>query len=278
MDKMPREYSMALGAGDTTPLRLTTAYAMLDNGGKKIVPTLIDRVQDRNGQTIYRADQRPCDGCSNVPWRHQPVPVILDDREQVADPDSTFQVVSMLEGVVERGTGVAVKAVGKPIAGKTGTTTDWKDAWFEGFTPDLAAGVYVGFDNPQTLGKGEQAAVVSAPIFRDFMTAALKDTPATPFRTPPGVQLYRVNPATGLPPEPGEPAIWEPFKIGTNPTTNRNFALNWSGNNEDQNGAPGDTAAPGASAAGAAAPVTAQDNGAAPAQRDAPRSGTGGLY
>lgn len=282
MDHMPREYSMALGAGLTTPLRLTAAYAMLDNGGKKIVPSLIDRVQDRNGATIYRADKRPCEGCGNVAWTHQPVPAIPDTREQIADPASAFQIVSMLEGVVQRGTGVAVRAVGKPIAGKTGTTNDWKDAWFEGFTPDLAAGVYVGFDDPKTLGKGEQAAVVSAPIFRDFMIAALKNVPAAPFRTPPGVQLYRVNPSTGLPPEPGEPAIWEPFKIGTNPTTHRNFALNWSGENEGsqgQIGGPGETAGGGeAGAPGAPAPVAAQDNGGAPAQHDAPRSGTGGLY
>ena len=278
MDHMPREYSMALGAGLTTPLRLTTAYAMLDNGGRKIVPTLIDRVQDRNGVTIYRADKRACEGCSNVAWRHQPAPVVPDDREQVADPASAFQIVSMLEGVVERGTGVAVRAVGKPIAGKTGTTNDWKDAWFEGFTPDLAAGVYVGFDDPKTLGKGEQAAVVSAPIFRDFMMAALQNVPATPFRTPPGVQLYRVNPATGVPPQPGEAAIWEPFKLGTNPTTNRNFALNWSAGNEGSQGQNGEPGEPVAAGAGAAAPLTAQGNGAPPAPHDAPRSGTGGLY
>ena len=132
---------------------------------------------------------------------------------------------------------------------------------------------------------------MSAPIFRDFMIAALKNVPATPFRTPPGVQLYRVNPSTGLPPGPGEPAIWEPFKIGTNPPTNRNFALVWSAAHEGQQGqtsAPGDAAAAGAMLPGTVvsgavvpgivAPVTAQDNGTAPVQRDAPRSGTGGLY
>ena len=281
MDKTPREYSMALGAGLTTPLRLTTAYAMLDNGGKRIVPSLIDRVQDRNGATIFRADKRNCEGCVNVAWRHQPVPAIADNREEIADPASTFQIVSMLEGVVQRGTGFTVHVVGKPIAGKTGTTNDWKDAWFEGFTPNLAAGVYVGFDDPRTLGKGEQAAVVSAPIFRDFMLAALANAPATPFRTPPGVQLYRVNPATGLPPEPGEAAIWEPFKTGTNPMTNRNFALNWSASNEGspgENGGAGEAAAAGSPGAGGAAPVAAQETGAATAPRDAPRGGTGGLY
>ena len=189
MDHVPREYSMALGAGETTPLRLTAAYAMLVNGGKRITPTLIDRVQDRNGATIFRADQRPCDGCSNVDWQHQPVPVIPDTREQIADPGSAFQVVSMMQGVVQRGTGTAVKAVGKPIAGKTGTTNDYHDAWFVGFTPDLAAGVYVGYDDPDTLGKDQTGGHIAAPVFRDFMIAALKDAPATEFRIPPGMRM-----------------------------------------------------------------------------------------
>jgi len=144
MDHMPREYSMVLGAGETTPLRMTAAYAMLVNGGKRITPTFIDRIQDRNGATIFRADQRPCPGCDAVDWQHQPVPAPPDAREQVADPGSAYQIVTMLEGVVDRGTGTAVKAVGKPIAGKTGTTNDWRDAWFVGFTPDLVAGVYIG--------------------------------------------------------------------------------------------------------------------------------------
>ena len=260
MDHVPHEYSMSLGAGETTPLRLTTAYAMLVNGGRRITPTLIDRVQDRDGKTIYRADQRPCEGCSDVEWQHQAAPVIPDTREQIADRASAFQVVSMLEGVVQRGTGYAVHAVGKPIAGKTGTTSDWTDAWFEGFTPDLAAGVFVGYDQPVSLGRGEQAAVVAAPIFRDFMIGALKDKPATEFRTPPDVQLYRVNPATGLPPGAGEPAIWEAFKTGTDPNTNRNMGLQ---------GAPGDIAA----AAQTGMPDAAGLPGGA-----LPASGTGGLY
>src|SRR6266851_712813 len=163
MDHMPREYSMMLGAGETTPLRMTAAYAMLVNGGKRITPTFIDRIQDRNGATIFRADQRPCGSCENVDWQHQPVPVIPDTREEVADPGSAFQIVTMLQGVVERGTGKAVLAVGKPIAGKTGTTNDWRDAWFVGFTPDLAAGVYFGYDDPDSLGDDETGGHVAAP-------------------------------------------------------------------------------------------------------------------
>jgi penicillin-binding protein 1A len=267
MDHMPREYSMVIGAGETTPLRMTAAYAMLVNGGKRITPTFIDRIQDRNGATIFRADKRPCSGCDDIDWRHQPVPVIPDTREQVADPGSAYQIVTMLEGVVQRGTGSAVKAVGKPIAGKTGTTNDWRDAWFVGFTPDLVAGVYVGFDDPDSLGDDETGGHVAAPIFRDFMIAALKDAPATEFRTPPGMRIYRVSAATGLPVGAGEPAIYEAYKPGTEPGQNRRFGLRRE---------PDEDEMPLASTGGG------EDGGAimplpAPV-RGAPASGTGGLY
>jgi penicillin-binding protein 1A len=217
LDHVPHEYAITLGAGATTPLRLTAAYAMVVNGGKRITPTLIDRVQDRNGKTIWRADNRACPDCSDDDWHHQPVPVLADDREQVADPGSAYQLVTMMQGVVERGTGTAVKAVGKPIAGKTGTTNDFRDAWFEGFSPDLAAGVYVGYDEPDSLGKDETGGHVAAPIFRDFMIAALKNTPAVDFRIPPGLRLYRVSAATGLPVSGSGPAIYEGYKPGTEP-------------------------------------------------------------
>ncbi len=181
MDHMPREYSMALGTGETTPLRLTAAYAMLVNGGKRITTSLIDHIQDRDGSTIFRADRRPCPGCTNVSWENQEVPVIPDTREQVADPGSAFQIVSMLQGVVQRGTGTVVRTVGKPIAGKTGTTDDFRDAWFVGSTPDLTAGVYIGYDDAATLGDDGTGGNFAASIFRDFMIAALKDAPATAF-------------------------------------------------------------------------------------------------
>ena len=267
MDHMPREYSMVLGAGETTPLRMTAAYAMLVNGGKRITPTFIDRVQDRNGATIFRADERPCDGCDNVDWQQQPVPIIPDAREQVADPGSAYQIVTMLEGVVERGTATLVKAVGKPIAGKTGTTNDWRDAWFVGFTPDLVAGVYVGFDDPDSLGNDETGGHVAAPIFRDFMIAALKDAPATAFRTPPGMRIYRVSAATGLPVGAGEAAIYEAYKPGTEPGQNRHLGMQRE---------PGEDETPLASTG------AAEDGGetmpAPTPMRGAPASGTGGLY
>jgi penicillin-binding protein 1A len=264
MDHMPREYSMALGAGETTLLRHTAAYAMLVNGGKRITPTFIDRIQDRNGATIFHADQRRCDGCSDVAWKHQLVPVIPDKREQVADPGSAFQIVTMLQGVVERGTGKAVLAVGKPIAGKTGTTNDWRDAWFVGFTPDLVAGVYIGFDDPDSLGDDETGGHIAAPVFRDFMIAALKDGPATAFRTPPGMRLYRVSASTGLPAGAGEAAIYEAYKPGTEPGQNRNLGLQRE---------PGDDEMPIASTGGLEGGEAVR-----PPVRGAPASGTGGLY
>jgi penicillin-binding protein 1A len=266
MDHMPREYSMALGAGETTLLHHTAAYAMLVNGGKRITPTFIDRIQDRNGATIFRADQRPCDGCENVEWQHQPTPVIPDMREQVADPGSAFQIVTMLQGVVERGTAKIVQAVGKPIAGKTGTTNDWRDAWFVGFAPDLAAGVYIGFDDPDSLGDDETGGHLAAPVFRDFMIAALKDAPATAFRTPPGMRLYRVSAATGLPATAGEPAIYEAYKPGTEPGKNRDLGLQRVPG-EDENETP------------VASTTGMESDETAPAPvRGAPASGTGGLY
>ena len=224
MDHTPREYSMALGTGETTPLRLTAAYAMLMNGGKRIAPTLIDRIQDRDGATIFRTDQ-PCHGCTDVEWQHQRVPMIPDPREQVADPDSAFQIISMMQGVVERGTGTVVRAVGKPIAGKTGTTNDFHDAWFVGGTPDLTAGVFIGYDDPDSLGDDETGGHIAAPVFRDFMAAALKDAQAATFRIPPGMRLYRVNPSSGLLAAAGSSAIYEAYKPGTEPGTNRNLGL-----------------------------------------------------
>jgi penicillin-binding protein 1A len=219
LDHMPREYSFVIGAGETTPLRLVTAYAMLVNGGKKISPTFIDRVQDRNGVTIYRADTRLCEGCNNVDWNGQPPPELPDNRPQLVDPRSAYQIVNMMEGVIQRGTGRSVAVIGKPLAGKTGTTNNSNDTWFVGFSPDLVAGVYVGFDQPHTLGAKETGASVAAPAFRDFMAAALQDQPATPFRIPPGIELVRINPATGQLARPDEKnAIYEAYKPGTEPT------------------------------------------------------------
>ena len=219
VDYLPRVLSMSLGAGETTLLRLTTAYAMLVNGGHRIKPTLIDRVQDGQGRSVFRHDGRQCLACRADLWLEQPVPELPDERERVADPASAYQIVSMLQGVVERGTGVRIKAVGKPLAGKTGTTNNSIDTWFVGFAPDLAVGVFVGFDEPQTLGPKETGSSVAAPIFRDFMADALKDQPAIPFRIPAGIRLVRVNQDTGRLAKPGDrKVVLEAFKPGSEPT------------------------------------------------------------
>ncbi|SLN49051.1 penicillin-binding protein 1A [Oceanibacterium hippocampi] len=218
-EDMPQILSMSLGAMQTTLLQLTTAYAILDNGGKSLTPTLIDRVQDRRGRTIFRHDKRDCDGCLAASWHGQPVPKLPDNRSRVMSAEGAYQVVSMLEGVVERGTGRSIASLGRPLAGKTGTTNDSFDAWFVGFAPDLAVGVYTGFDQPSTLGDKEQGASVAAPIFKAFMAEALAGQPAIPFRVPPGIRLVRVRADSGVAAQPGDRnVILEAFRPGTEPT------------------------------------------------------------
>src|SRR5215213_8947536 len=218
-DDMLPVLPMALGAGETTVMRQVSGYSMFVNGGKRIKPTLIDRIQDRTGQTIYRHDDRQCIGCSAEKWKGQDEPRLVDNREQVLDPLTAYQMVSILEGAVQRGTGTALKVVGKPLAGKTGTTNDAKDVWFIGFSPDLAAGVYLGYDKPQTLGDRATGGGFSAPIVRDFMQMALKDKPPTPFRVPPGIKLISVDRGSGMR-SSGGGAILEAFKPGTGPPDN----------------------------------------------------------
>jgi penicillin-binding protein 1A len=220
VDDMEPNLANALGATETTLLRLTTGYGMFVNGGRKITPTLIDRIQDRYGHTIYRHDTRACPGCQPGLWQDQAEPELTDDRPQVTDPDSAYQIVSMLTGVVQRGTGRRVKDLNRPIAGKTGTSNDAKDVWFVGFSPDLVCGVFVGFDEPASLGSHEAGGVLAAPIFRDFMSAALANQPPIPFRTPPGIRLVRVDASNGQLAAAGDPnVIIEAFKPGTVPLT-----------------------------------------------------------
>ena len=251
-DHLPPYLANALGSYETTLIRLTTGYSEFVNGGKKISASLIDRIQDRLGDTKWRHDQRICEGCNNATWRGQTEPLLSDVREQLIDPRTAFQIVSLLQGVVQRGTGRSILAVGKPLAGKTGTSNEAKDVWFVGFSPDLACGVFVGFDNPRTLGKFEQGATVAAPIFRDFMKGALADVPPTPFRIAPGIELVRTDAITGQPAGEGDPnAIDEAFKAGT---------------------APGEPGAPGAGVIGA---TSAAAQGTTPSDVG---EGTGGLY
>ena len=251
-DDMPPVLSMALGAGETTLMRLIGAYAILDNGGKRVTPTLIDRVQDRFGRTIYRNDERPCPECS---WDWEKVvadaqaapgdmtepPQLPDDREQVESPQTAYQMTSLLEGVVQRGTGSAAKAVGVPLAGKTGTTNDGRDAWFIGFSPNLVVGVFVGFDEPTPLGRAETGGRAAAPIFAGIMKRAVGNKPAIPFRMPPGISLVKVNAKTGqLANGEGAGIILEAFKEGTEPRlTSSAPSVGLFGNVPVERGEPG---------------------------------------
>ena len=172
---------------------------MIVNGGKKISPIIIDRVQDRRGKTILKNDLRRCGNCELDNYSDLTnIPKLVDEREQVTDPGSAYQMVSMLRGAVTRGTGKLINKLNKTLAGKTGTTNSNQDAWFVGFSSDLVVGVFVGFDNPATLGKRETGSSVAAPIFRDFMSQALHKKPDVPFRRPAGIKLIKVNPKTGL--------------------------------------------------------------------------------
>ena len=218
-DNLQPYLAMSLGSGETTLMKVTSAYAMLVNGGKQITPSLYDRLQNRYGETIDRRDERACNGCS-VSWKQAGAlpPMVPDVRKQIMDPVVAYQSVSMLEGVVKRGTAQRVAAVGKPLAGKTGTTNDYLDAWMVGFSPDLVAGIWVGFDTPRTLGRGESGGRVATPIFRDFMAEALKDAPDTPFRIPSGVRLVEIDARSGqLANADTAVRILEAFRPGTEP-------------------------------------------------------------
>lgn len=216
-DDMQPVLAMSLGAGETTNMRMTSAYATIANGGRKIVPTLIDRIQDRYGNTVYRHDERICEGCSAEDWHGQGEPRILDNRPQVLDPMTAYQITSMMEGVVQRGTGTAARALNRPVAGKTGTTNDYKDAWFVGFTPELAVGIYVGYDQPRSMGSSSTGGGMSVPIFTNFMAKAMAGKPPTPFNTPAGMTTAWINPSSGVQAFEGEAGIQEAFKPGTGP-------------------------------------------------------------
>jgi penicillin-binding protein 1A len=234
-EDLPPYLSMALGAGEVSVWDMAQAYATLVNGGKKVNPSLFDRVQDRDGQTIYKTDDRECEGCSDE-YEGQVPNLLPDTREQVVDPIVAFQTAFMLQGVVDRGTAAGLRrdcprgelseeeAAEVPpvcthvLAGKTGTTNDYIDAWFMGFSPDLVVGVYVGFDEPKSLGNAESGGRVAAPIFGSFMNEALKGYEAIPFRAPSGIRFVDIDARTGELPGPGTTTIIrEAFRKGTEP-------------------------------------------------------------
>ena len=185
-ETMPHVLPAALGAVDTTILHEAQAYASIAAGGREVIPTLIDSVQDRTGKIVARALPAECKDCADP----SAPPRLADPRKQIADAPSVFQLIGMMEGVVRHGTGYAAgKGLNRPIAGKTGTTQDFQDAWFSGFTPDLETTVWIGFDNPTPLGNNETGGVLSAPVWHDFMAFALKDRPVLNFAVPPGINI-----------------------------------------------------------------------------------------
>jgi penicillin-binding protein 1A len=241
-DNLPTFLSYSLGAGETTVLRMVTAYSMFDNGGKRIIPTFIDRIQDRYGRNVYKHDQRECKLCMADKWKDQTEPSLVDKREQVIDPMTAYQITSIMEGVVQRGTGTAVRAVGKPIAGKTGTTNDEKDVWFVGYSPDIAVGVYLGYDKPKHIGNRATGGGLAAPIVAEFLKVALADKPAVPFRVPSGIKLIRIDAKTGMRAGQGGEGrvILEAFKPGTAPPD----AYSVIGSSDQQSQDPGYISAP----------------------------------
>ncbi len=218
-DDLQPTLAMALGAGETRLIDLVGGYAAIVNGGRLVDPSIIDRVQARSGETIFKSDVRECLGCNVEEWEPGlEEPVLTEAGEQIIDPVTAYQVVHMLEGAVERGTATALRSLGRPLGGKTGTTNDFRDAWFVGFSPDLVVGVYVGFDTPLPLGSGEAGGRVAAPIARDFLAPVLEQYPIAPFRVPDGVNLAPVDYETGQPGVIGRPGvILEAFKPGTEP-------------------------------------------------------------
>jgi penicillin-binding protein 1A len=207
IDNMPPYLAMSLGAGETTVLRMAAGYASFVNGGRRVDPSFIDSVQDFRGRMVWRSPAMRCEACGG--GLEAGPPAVTEERRQLTDPVAAFQMVNILQGVVQRGTGArAGQGLNRPIAGKTGTTDDYKDNWFIGFTPDLVIAVWLGFDEPKSLGDRETGGENAAPIFREVMAAAMQDQPAVPFRAPPGTALVRITTDSGA-------TILEAFRPGT---------------------------------------------------------------
>jgi penicillin-binding protein 1A len=217
VDSMPRVLPAALGAVETTVLREAGAYASIAAGGREVTPTFIDSVQDPDGHVVMRASGLDCADCGDA----SKPPGVTDTRPQIADPASVFQLIKMMEGVVQRGTGSpAAKGLNRPIAGKTGTTQDFADAWFTGFTPDLVTAVWVGFDTPADLGNNETGGAVAAPIWHDFMATALAGRPVLNFPMPPGVTMAQWETSTG--------PVTDAFKPGQSPGGSGSFGVGFA--------------------------------------------------
>ena len=216
--------SFALGAGDTTVAQMVNAYAALANHGVQYSQSLIDYVQDRSGKVIWRADPRPCGGCNMAEWDGKPMPRLAARGQQVLDAGTAYQVVHMLEGVVQRGTAVTLRDLGLPLFGKTGTTSGPTNVWFVGGSPNIVGGVYLGFDQPRSLGGYAQGGTFAAPIFKQFVLASRERWNHTPPLAPPDIRMVKIDRVTGKRVFEGEPGddpkaglIWEAFKADTEP-------------------------------------------------------------
>jgi penicillin-binding protein 1A len=225
--KYDRYLSIALGAGETTVLKLVNAYAILANQGRQVKPTLIDYVQDRNGKVIYRSDNRCAvmDGCNADDWNGRAMPRPPSRQKQILDPQAAYQMVHIMEGVVERGTATILRDLDRPMFGKTGTTTGPTNVWFVGGTPDIVGGVYLGYDQPRSMGGYAQGGRIAAPVFKQFAQVAFKDLPKTPFVAPAGIRMVRIDRVTGkrvfgafpTTEDPKSSVIWEAFQPETEP-------------------------------------------------------------
>jgi penicillin-binding protein 1A len=217
--------AIALGAGETTVLRMVNAYSILANNGRALKPTLVDLVQDRNGKVIYRADARPCERCNMAEYDGKAMPRPAARAKQIVDPMTAYQTVHMAEGVIQRGTATTLRDLDRPIFGKTGTTTGPTNVWFVGGSADLIGGVYLGYDTPRSLGGYAQGGSIAAPIFKQFAMKAMKDMPVKPFRATAGVRMVRIDRKSGKrvygafpnDQDPKAAVIWEAFKPESEP-------------------------------------------------------------
>ena len=189
--------SISLGSAETTLLKLTSAYCVFVNGGKKIKPILIDRIQDSEGKTFFNTETRTCKNCNQVSYTSKTIPKISDNFDQILSPQSAYQIISMLEGAVQRGTSKGLRNLNLDIAGKTGTTNKNNDTWFIGFTSKLVIGVYIGMDEPESLGRYETGAKTAMPVFKNFVKKAIKKKDAKPFKVAPNIIMIVVEPFTG---------------------------------------------------------------------------------
>ncbi|KKC24241.1 penicillin-binding protein 1A [Sphingomonas sp. SRS2] len=220
----PPYLAYSLGAGETTVMKMVNAYSIFANQGRATTPTLIDYVQDRNGKIIWRADKRACEGCNMPRWDGRPMPRPRIRAKQVIDPMTAYQMLHIMEGVVQRGTATVLRDLGRPMFGKTGTSSGPTNVWFVGGSADMVGGLYLGYDNPRSMGGYAQGGTIAAPIFHSFAAKAMKDMPVVPFQAPAGIRMIRIDRKTGRRvfgawPDGSyySPVIWEAFKPESEP-------------------------------------------------------------